>query len=21
MHTWGHTEVWGCDVNWLAYGL
>ncbi|MGB3188838.1 MAG: H-type lectin domain-containing protein [Limnoraphis sp.] len=21
IHTWGHTEVWGCDVNWLAYGL
>jgi|GEM_PF-2091050 len=21
IHTWGNTEVWGCDVNWLAYGL
>jgi septal ring factor EnvC (AmiA/AmiB activator) len=20
IHTWGHTQVWGADVNWLAYG-
>ncbi|MDY7023060.1 MAG: H-type lectin domain-containing protein, partial [Cyanobacteriota bacterium] len=20
IHTWGHTEVFGCEVNWLAYG-
>jgi predicted nuclease with TOPRIM domain len=21
IHTWGNTEVLGCDVNWLVYGL
>ncbi|MEA5498811.1 MAG: H-type lectin domain-containing protein [Limnoraphis robusta] len=21
IQTWGNTEVFGCDVNWLAYGL
>ena len=21
IHTWGNTEVFGCEVNWLAYGL